>query len=152
LAGKKKFKAKAFKAWLDDLCKTVVKVRDNHRCQRCHTKVSGYNCQWSHVYSRKWNETRWDLDNSKVLCGTCHTWWGACPSESGVWFAELFPERQERLEEKRREYTPHPWKEDDFLAVEKVLMEAAIELDITYDQLPKNSQSKFRTRLELYKG
>ena len=42
---------------------------------------------------------KWDVENVKLMCFTCHQYWAECPTESGEWFAEKFPERLKYLRE-----------------------------------------------------
>lgn len=87
---------------LDDACRERVFERDHGKCQRCgsqgsHEQWSHNLMQWSHVHSRRHLCTRWDDDNSKVLCLSCHCWWGNNPGLAYDWFAKKWPERWERI-------------------------------------------------------
>ena len=71
---------------LDMMCRDLVFLRDANRCRRCGNTRS--KLDWSHVYAKgahPW--LRWDLDNSKVLCASCHmNWWHARPEEAMKWW------------------------------------------------------------------
>lgn len=143
---KKKFNTKAFKKWLDVLCKVVVKTRDGFACQMRHDeKCSGtmvpldFNCQWCHIKSRKSNNTRWDLLNAVTGCGHCHSWGHDNPNEFGVWFAMAFPARNHYLSIPKELKT---WREDDFKEVEAFLLIKTIDLKVD----PMNVPAAYRIR------
>lgn len=81
---------------LDTLCKAVILLRDKY-CQRCGSRQE---LVCSHVLRkgrRPW--LRWDLDNVKILCDTCHQWWHANERAAAIeWFMRRWPDRWERLE------------------------------------------------------
>lgn len=79
---------------LDVLCRAVVMLRDDHKCQKCG---STRNIQWSHVYTRNIRSLRWEMDNSLALCSGCHLWWHDRPLDSGAWFKAIHPDRAKRL-------------------------------------------------------
>ena len=135
-----KFKAKAFKSWLDSLCSAMVKARDNYTCQVCGKVVSGHNCQWSHIKSRKWNSTRWMPENSMVKCGYCHRWWHDNPAEAGKWFSETFPERYKKIYSAKGKSS---WKQWDFEEVEKELLELCLTCNVDYDTIAKTYQKRY---------
>lgn len=66
---------------LDARCAEVVKERDGKRCCVCRHEVSGRACHWAHVFSRRYLNTRWDLQNSLVLCRSCHYRYTLRPEE-----------------------------------------------------------------------
>jgi len=100
---KKKERTKLTKT-LDELCKQIIRIRDEYTCQYCGKRVSGCDAQTSHVVP-KGNGASWrrfDLLNMKVLCIHDHfLWWHKNPTESGKWFAEKFPTRDKYLEKYR---------------------------------------------------
>lgn len=57
------------KAALDRLCAAKVKARDGYRCVLCKSREDP---QWAHLFSRRYLNTRWDLENSWTLCKRCH--------------------------------------------------------------------------------
>jgi hypothetical protein len=54
-----------------------VRIRDNWTCQRCKRKYKqgdrGITC--SHFWSRRHENTRFDLENCDTLCFGCHSLW-----------------------------------------------------------------------------
>ena len=87
-----------------DLAKQIAKTRDRYTCQKCgksaehdKTKIDG-----SHVIAVGICGGRLACDplNIKALCGwPCHRiWWSGSPVESGLWFAENWPDRWEYLQ------------------------------------------------------
>ena len=149
----KKMKRKPFKAWLDALCRTVVKERDGWQCQKCNEHVQGIDAHWSHVEPRRVNTTRWDLLNSLCLCSKCHAWWHAHPFLAFIWFNAKFPSRHEYLSEpiddgfgkmKPRSTITGGWADEDFLEVERVLLGKAKDLGIMWDMFPKQYQARYK--------
>lgn len=97
----KKRSNRSWRVILDALCRTVVMNRDGWRCVRCGSDTW---VQWSHVYSRRFLCLRWDPDNSKALCASCHRWWHDNPAESGPWWVEWAgPGKAARLASLRRD-------------------------------------------------
>lgn len=72
---------------LDILFSLYIRTRDNWTCQRCFSqkpeKSQGLHC--SHIFSRRHKATRWDEQNAKALCFSCHQWYGGNPVESAAW-------------------------------------------------------------------
>ncbi|MHC4121986.1 MAG: HNH endonuclease [Planctomycetota bacterium] len=87
---------------LDEICSKIVYIRDGGKCQRCGKVVSGSDAHTSHVIPRsRGHFLRWCLLNLKLLCFHCHiNFWHKSPTESGKWFAERFPARDEYLTER----------------------------------------------------
>ena len=86
---------------LDELCKNIIRIRDNNTCQRCGKMAYGSDAHTSHIVckGRGASKRRFDLLNLKLLCSHCHRfWWHKEPTESGKWFAEKFPARESYLE------------------------------------------------------
>jgi len=54
---------------LDKLCSEIVRKRG--KCERCGRKAD---LQCCHIFSRTYNNTRWDLENLLCLCASCHFW------------------------------------------------------------------------------
>lgn len=79
---------------LDALCRAAVFKRDGNRCVKCGKTV---NLQWCHIFSRRYQSMRWDMDNSLVLCAGDHLWQHHRPLEASRWFETLYPERAKRL-------------------------------------------------------
>lgn len=84
---------------LDRLTAIIIKDRDKSICQKCHKKVFGSNCHWSHIIPRSSGmKLRWDLNNSLVHCYWCHLrFWHKNPLDATEWFKNTFPERWEYL-------------------------------------------------------
>jgi len=57
----------SLKRHLDKKVSEIVRARG--KCQRCGKKT---NLQCCHIFSRKYLNTRWDLDNLLCLCAGCH--------------------------------------------------------------------------------
>ena len=93
---------KTLKRNLDEYTALVVKERDGYICQKCGKKCSGQGAHWSHIYSRQRFSMRWLLLNAICLCAGCHRWWHDNPTESGVWFKDKWPYRDEHLQQERR--------------------------------------------------
>ena len=83
----------------------IVRIRDNYTCQKCGRyhrpdPGEGRNLDCSHVFGRGAQRDpfmKWEPQNVKLMCFRCHQWYAECPTESGEWFAEKFPERLEYL-------------------------------------------------------
>ena len=131
----KKFNKKAFKKWLDALCRVVVKERDGWQCRWCKkSQLEGLDCQWSHINSRTTNCVRWDLLNSLTLCSGCH---GDAHAHETVFYGWLQNKHPYLLDYLNEEIDGVPrckartlWKEDNFLAVERALLLKALDLDV----------------------
>lgn len=88
---------------LDDLCRDIVRLRDNNTCQKCGKRIEGSNSHPCHVVAKK-NGASWrrfDLLNIFLGDMFCHRWWHDNPTESGKWFAEKWPARDIYLEKYR---------------------------------------------------
>jgi len=84
---------------LDRLAREATMQRAGRRCERCGTADR---LQWHHVYSRRIQSLRWDLDNLVILCAGHHLWWHHNPMHAVEWFQEYAPpDRLERLRLKR---------------------------------------------------
>ena len=85
---------------LDDLCREIVRIRDNNTCQKCRKYISGHDSHPSHVVAKGKGASlrRFDLLNIKLLCFHCHRWWHDNPTESGPWFLANFPARDAYLQ------------------------------------------------------
>ena len=144
---KKKFKKRPFKKWLDNLCKNVIKARDGRVCQKCGVRIiNPYDCQWSHIKSRKANATRWLLTNALTLCGRCHAWAHANPDEYGLWFASQWPQSARiNIEEAMN---IHPWKQWDFEDAERYLLEKSIDFDMPIEWLEKQYQVRYKAKIK----
>ena len=110
---------------LDDLIRKACLIRDDNQCQWCGSKS---NLQLSHVRSRKFYETRWELGNVKILCAGCHFRWHENPVEADAWFDGKFPARRQWiLELKKRPVGT--WRDSDLLAIKETLERKINELE-----------------------
>ena len=84
---------------LDKICPNIVRKRG--RCEKC---LSKNNLQCCHIFSRTYNNTRWDLENLLCLCASCHFYFHKNPILFGEWVREYLGEdRYELLKEAHRE-------------------------------------------------
>lgn len=99
------------------LVKEYVKQRDNYTCQHCGKKVSGSDCQASHVHPVSGgNVLSFNPLNMKVLCYHCHlNWWHKNPREATKWFNEKFPDRAEFIDANKHNIVK--WKVVDYEAM-----------------------------------
>ena len=95
-----KSKRKRLTDRLDEICRKVIRERDNNQCQRCGKTIEGSNSQPCHVVAKGNGASlrRFDLLNIFLGCMHCHQWWHNNPTESGKWFANKFPAREGYLE------------------------------------------------------
>ena len=98
---------------LDKLVSQIV--RDRGACQNCGSKN---NLQAAHIFSRTYNNTRWDLDNLICLCASCHFFFHKNPLEFAHWIGE---EKYQLLKESRNQITKYTI--DDLLTKYKILQE-----------------------------
>lgn len=109
---------------LDDLTRKACLIRDDNQCQWCGSKS---NLQLSHVRSRKYYDTRWELSNVKILCAGCHFRWHENPVEADAWFDGKFPSRRAWILELKRS-SPRTWRDSDLKEVETGLNQKIKEL------------------------
>ena len=80
-----------------------------HGCERCLTgKVDYKELQCSHFWGRKRQLVRYDEDNSAGLCGACHLYLSANPSEHTTWFKNHLGEEAFDLLEARASKVGRP--------------------------------------------
>lgn len=101
----KKVSRKTLRKKLWDLCKIIIRRRDEHICQKCGKYVEGTNCQTSHVIPISYSlRMAYDVVNLKILCYHCHfMWWHKNPLAAHEWFKNKFPFRYEYLMKKKEE-------------------------------------------------
>lgn len=147
-----KFNKKAFRAWLDALCATVVKVRDRWTCQKCgkNLKADPYNCHWCHIKSRSSNSVRWQLPNCETLCGTCHQFAHANPDVAWDWLFEMFPNRKELLNKLASDVKT--WRQDDFEFIETYLLGKAKDFKVKPEHLPEKYRKRFERKISEVKN
>ena len=104
---------------LDDLARTLLRLKQEDTCEKCGLVVHGRNSQVHHIRSRKWYNTRWELFNLVLLCAKCHRQY-----HDGIfgkdWFKEYAPECYKLLQDKIKEY-PETYRESDLLEVKDSL-------------------------------
>lgn len=103
MAKKKKKKSERQKLTdrLDDICRKVIRLRDNNQCQKCGKTIKGSDSHASHVVAKGSGASlrRWDLLNLFLACTHCHfQFWHDNPTLSGKWFAAKWPARESYLE------------------------------------------------------
>lgn len=99
MAKKKSERARLTKQ-LDDLCREIIRLRDENRCQRCNKKIKGSNSHPCHVVpkGKGASKRRFDLLNIFLGCMNCHRWWHNNILDANDWFKERFPARYAYLE------------------------------------------------------
>ncbi len=78
-------------AQLDKLFSEFIRKKAmlNGGCERCHTPKKDYKqLQCSHFHGRRKRSVRFDPDNAVGLCGACHLYFGANPTEHVKFFLE----------------------------------------------------------------
>ena len=103
---------------LDDLTRTLLRLKQENTCEYCGLYVEGRNSQVHHIRSRKYYETRWDLRNMVLLCASCHR----------DWFRERYPECAEWIDEVRKT-PPETYRNTDLLAIEQDLKRQIKEME-----------------------
>jgi len=102
---------------LDKLCSEIVRKRG--KCERCGSRN---NIQCCHIFSRTYNNTRWDIENLVALCAGCHFWSHKNPILFGEFIIQyLGTKRYELLKEAHNLITKYTI--DDLLTKIKVLEE-----------------------------
>ena len=101
-------KLKYSKPKIKKLSKTTLKrkadillskfIRSLDHCERCGSIKT---LQAAHVYSRRYVNLRYDIQNVMCLCAKCHFQWHDSPLDSIIWFNQNYPERLEYLKKKR---------------------------------------------------
>lgn len=74
---------KTLKNKLDAIFSKVI--RSLGHCEKCGETS---NLQCAHIYSRRFLNTRWDLENALCLCYKCHTWGHQRPLDFAKWVEE----------------------------------------------------------------
>lgn len=87
---------------LDQVASKIVRSRG--KCERCGNTET---LQCCHIYSRTYNNTRWDIDNNLLcLCASCHFWGHKNPLEFAEFVkSHLGKARFEMLLESRNQIT-----------------------------------------------
>lgn len=87
---------------LDGLMTEIVRLIYDDKCCRCGETIRGANSQAAHFFSRRYNITRWHLDNILLLCAGCHRFVDSVDAEEkrAVWIRWLGMTRYEELRER----------------------------------------------------
>lgn len=101
---------KCIKHTLLKTLKEAMDLRDGNCCQKCGDLCYGKHSHMSHVFRvSSCGRLKFELDNVKTLCSTCHQgWWHNNEAAGGVWFAKTWPQRWKHIEAKRLEYRLDP--------------------------------------------
>ena len=86
---------------LDEVCRNIIRLRDNNQCQKCGKMVKGTDSHACHVVAKGGGASfrRWDLLNFFLGCTHCHfQFWHDNPLQGSLWFRGKFPARAEYLE------------------------------------------------------
>ena len=84
---------------LDKIVSEIVRAKG--KCQNCGGTNS---LQAAHIFSRTYNNTRWDLDNVLCLCASCHFYFHKNPLEFSHWVGE---DKYQLLKEARNQITKY---------------------------------------------
>ena len=99
-------------------------VRDRGACENCGTSRS---LQCAHIISRKYSQTRTDLDNAFCLCASCHMHFTDNPVEFGNFVnQQIGEEAYAKLIQKRNVIARMDWETEadrlQAVALEKGLL------------------------------
>lgn len=84
-------------------------IRSLDHCEFCgQTK----NLQCAHIYSRRYINLRYDIDNCLNLCASCHFKSHSDPLSFYATFLQLWPDRYKKLQKKRQ--IIKKWTIDDY--------------------------------------
>lgn len=89
---------KGMKARCDQLFSAAIRAKGS--CERCGLSDPSQ-LQCAHVFSRRYLNTRWTLDNALCLCKKCHVWGHSFPLEWEQFAVSKIG--QERYDELKRE-------------------------------------------------
>ena len=110
-------KAKGITGDLDEVWSLLVKERDGFKCVRCG-ETSYLNSH--HIYGRRKQSTRWDVDNGITLCAGHHTFKTdfsahVTPQIFSEWLREIkgdeFMDALEQRANKHKKRLPHEKEE-----------------------------------------
>ena len=97
----------------DRLFSVAIRDRDGNQCRECG---SAFRVQCAHIVSRRYDATRWSMDNAVALCAKHHMKWTHDPLGWDDWVTERFgPGRLRGLKVRARQ------------GVAKVDLEAVVE-------------------------
>ncbi len=119
----KKSERKKLTEKLDGLCRDVVRLRDDNKCQRCSKTIEGRNSHPCHVIVKGSgaSQRRFDLLNIFLGCYPCHRWFDHNKTASWTWFAEKWPARAEWVNLMYRGGKPAPIKTEQMKELVEVL-------------------------------
>lgn len=82
-----------------ELAKKIARTRDK-LCLKCGKGPELAQMQGSHIKGTgAYPNLSYNPRNIKCLCAECHRWWHSAPTESGLWFAEKYPEWHKEIQE-----------------------------------------------------
>lgn len=83
---------KSEKKKLKDKCDLLWSkiIKNIGECEKCHSRTKALNS--AHIMSRRYLQTRWDLENGLCLCVGCHFWAHQNPIEFTHWVEEYLGE------------------------------------------------------------
>jgi len=88
---------------LDKVCGQVVRARG--KCEKCG---DNHELQWCHIFSRKYLNTRWDLEATLCLCAKHHRLFTDNPLMFTEWVREyLGEEKYDLIKEKHNQITKY---------------------------------------------
>lgn len=86
-------------------------IKDRKRCEKCH-KVRDLDP--THVFSRRYINTRWCLINVRAWCRECHDWAHANPNEFKKWIIKKIGQiAYDDLRKKAYMITAHFYETED---------------------------------------
>ena len=95
---------------LDKLFSEFIRRRAMQRvggCERClNGKIDYKQLQCSHFHGRAKKSVRWDEDNAIGLCGACHMYLGARPTEHVEFFKKLLGDKFDLLQTRSKPGKP----------------------------------------------
>lgn len=98
--------AKGSKGKCDKLVREILLTRHSS-CLRCG---SNNWLQVSHIISRRFSNTRCDLDNVQLLCAACHRFFTDWPREFSHWITQsIGSEKYDLLKAKANGFTKVDW-------------------------------------------
>ena len=90
---KRRVSRMALRRKADRLFSLAVRERDGNECRHCGEH---YRPQCAHIVSRRYDATRWSLDNAVCLCARCHMKFTHDPLGWEDWVNERFGKKRLR--------------------------------------------------------
>lgn len=94
-------------------------IRKLDHCERCAKTSKQAQLQTAHIYSRRYVNLRYDINNVLCLCASCHRWAHDNPLDFITWFSKDYDDRAVYLMTKKR--IIKKWTADDYKKVIKEL-------------------------------